>query len=662
MPEPSGSGTNGLVPRLGKLHIATKLKLVVGLSLALIIGLLGFINAAREEKNIIQTKIRSSELITRAMVEQLDQFMAEREIKKMLGSMDMLAADEPTIRRLMLINAQGRVILSTDDGEMGRIFDKGHHACNGCHGGSPSRSRLSSGGLEGTVVEWEGHRYLAVVNPITNRSECSSASCHVHPESSTVLGLITIEFSLDDAEATIRARRIEAGVTFLAAITVVSLVIGFFIRRFVRRPVDRLLEGMNRAAAGDLDTRISVQSRDEMGRLAEGYNRMTSELSIRTRELRETRDYLLGIVENSADLIITVNPDGLIETFNRGAETILGYHRSEVIGRRIEMLFARPAERDRAIRQLADRDNVVNYETRFLRKDGTPVDIILTLSRLRDPQGRAIGTFGISKDVTEYKKLQQELVRSRALAAIGQAIANVIHSVKNILTLQKGGSYMIRTGVDKNDMELIRQGWTVMQSGVDRISDLTRDMLSFSKKGGLCVERGSLNDVVAEVCWAMTKTSDVQDRVDLSWDLDESVPQMMIDCRAFHDALLNLLSNAVDACMDRDYENGVHPRVRVRTWVDRDGGRACIEVRDNGCGICEEAKENIFAPFFSTKAQKGTGLGLAITRKIVHGHGGTISMESVEGEGTSFTIRLPIGSEGTQPGGSVGAKQGAGEA
>jgi signal transduction histidine kinase len=285
---------------------------------------------------------------------------------------------------------------------------------------------------------------------------------------------------------------------------------------------------------------------------------------------------------------------------------------------------------------------VANYETQFLRKDRTPVDIILTLSRLRDSKGNPIGTFGISKDVTEYKRLQNQLIQSERLAAIGQASASIIHSIKNILNSLKGGSYMIKTGLGKNDLELAREGWGVAQTGIDRISELAKDMLDFTKTQKSSIEPGSINDVVAEVCLAMTKTPEAQNVVDLTWDLDEGIPPVIIDRKAIFNAVMNLISNAIDACIDHEYESGDHQWVKVRTYLETDNGHVCIEVKDNGGGISGELKERIFSPFFSTKSNKGTGLGLAITMKIIREHDGTLLLDTLPGQGSTFTIKLPV--------------------
>ena len=421
-----------------------------------------------------------------------------------------------------------------------------------------------------------------------------------------------------------------------------------FVRR-ITSPLAALAQATQKVDKGELSARVQVQGQDEVATLASSFNHMvarmeeyTRRLEEQTMELERASEYLLGIVENSANLIITVNPDGYIETFNRGAEKILGYDRSEVIGKRIEILFARPEERDVAIRQLKVRDNVANYETQFLRKDRTPVDIILTLSRLRDSKGNPIGTFGISKDVTEYKRLQNQLIQSERLAAIGQASASIIHSIKNILNSLKGGSYMIKTGLGKNDLELAREGWGVAQTGIDRISELAKDMLDFTKTQKSSIEPGSINDVVAEVCLAMTKTPEAQNVVHLTWDLDEGIPPVIVDRKAIFNAVMNLISNAIDACIDHEYESEDHQWVKVRTYLETDNGHVCIEVKDNGGGISDELKERIFSPFFSTKFNKGTGLGLTITMKIIREHKGTLLLDTLPGQGSTFTIKLPV--------------------
>jgi signal transduction histidine kinase len=139
----------------------------------------------------------------------------------------------------------------------------------------------------------------------------------------------------------------------------------------------------------------------------------------------------------------------------------------------------------------------------------------------------------------------------------------------------------------------------------------------------------------------MTKTPEAQNLVDLTWDLDEGIPPGIIDRKTIYNAVMNLISNAIDACIDHEYESGDHQWVKVRTYLETGNGHVCIEVKDNGGGISDELKERIFSPFFSTKFNKGTGLGLTITMKIIREHNGTLLLDTLPGQGSTFTIKLP---------------------
>ncbi len=368
---------------------------------------------------------------------------------------------------------------------------------------------------------------------------------------------------------------------------------------------------------------------------------MSSRLETTLSELRDTRDYLEGIIETSADIIITVNPDGLIETFNTGAEGTLGYSREEVIGQRIEMLFADPREREVAVSRLQHTDNVVNYETHFRMKSGEVRDVILTLSRLRDPDGRAVGTFGISKDVTQEKELQRKLVQSQKFAAIGQAVTGIQHGIKNMLNSLKGGVYLVRTGAAKENLPQVKEGSAMLEEGIELIATLSRHMLDYAKEWKLEPRRVDLNDLVAKVCELNRQTA--ADRgVTLAHEIPDGLPVVLCDPKLIHMAVTDILVNAIDACAWKDYASGESPEVVFRNSLTKEGDSFIIEIRDNGCGMNEDIRRNIFTPFFSTKKTRGTGLGLALTARIINMHGGEVSVESEPDRGAAFRVHLPI--------------------
>ncbi|UCC79439.1 MAG: PAS domain S-box protein [Candidatus Zixiibacteriota bacterium] len=415
----------------------------------------------------------------------------------------------------------------------------------------------------------------------------------------------------------------------------------FFVIRFIKRPINRLAEGMNKLAEKEFDYRLEEDDKDEFGSLASSFNDMASMLSAFLVELKKTRDYLQSVLESSADIIITVNPSGHIQTINAGAEKALGYQRLEVIGQHIEKFFADPKDRDLAIAQLEYSDDVVNYETQFLTKEGKAKDVLLTISRLRNPTGEIIGTIGISKDITEEKRLQNQLIQSQRLAAIGEVFTGIQHSLKNMLNACKGGSYMVRTGLAKDDRKMLEEGWEIVQQGIERMTDMSTDMLKYVKEWKPRFDKVDLAQVLSEIYRVIKQTA--KDKgVKIRLNISRELPSLICDARMIYSAVMDIVSNALDACLWKDYGEGEVPEVSIGAYKIPDRRELVIEVKDNGCGMTEEVKANIFTPFFSTKSKAGTGLGLSITSRMINIHNGRIDVESEPDRGTVFRIALPL--------------------
>jgi signal transduction histidine kinase len=239
----------------------------------------------------------------------------------------------------------------------------------------------------------------------------------------------------------------------------------------------------------------------------------------------------------------------------------------------------------------------------------------------------------------ENTRLYQENVQKERLAATGETVASLSHSIKNILQGISGGAEVVEIGLKKGDLENVRTGWRMLQRNLDKVQGLTLNMLAYSKPRKPTLELTHLPHVLNE-CLELVKTSAEDKEVVLLSDFDESVPPIAVDADGLHQAVLNLLVNAIDAVPAK---TGV---VTLSTQFDPTAQQALIEIQDNGVGISREDQKKIFAPFFSTKGQRGTGLGLAVTQKIVEEHGGSIKLKSEVGQGTTFTIHLPVGTVG----------------
>ena len=247
------------------------------------------------------------------------------------------------------------------------------------------------------------------------------------------------------------------------------------------------------------------------------------------------------------------------------------------------------------------------------------------------------------------------LVQSERLAAMGQTIATLSHHVKNILQGIRGGSYLIEAGLKRDDTDAVRKGWGIVDRNQDRISNLVMDMLTFSKEREPELVKADLNETVRDVVELMQTRAGEMD-VLLGQHLDESIPEARFDQDGMHRAILNLVTNAIDATAVASKNNENHEqepepngneseahqgKVFVSTaYDDLDGWT--VDVVDNGPGVAEEDREKIFSMFESRKGMRGTGLGLPVSAKIMREHGGAIEVRDGEhGAGICFRLKLP---------------------
>jgi signal transduction histidine kinase/pSer/pThr/pTyr-binding forkhead associated (FHA) protein len=236
----------------------------------------------------------------------------------------------------------------------------------------------------------------------------------------------------------------------------------------------------------------------------------------------------------------------------------------------------------------------------------------------------------------EETRYHQAMVQAERLAAIGQTIAALSHHIKNILQGLRSGSDILRMGLAEKSDDLVLRGWKIVEKSQGKIYELVMDMLSYSKEREPVVETADLNDLVMEVVELMEGRAN-ELGAKLETNVEENLPAVQVDPEGLHRALLNIVSNALDAVEERK-----NARVVVGTRLGPEPGWVRLLVRDNGTGIPPEKLADIFKPFVSTKGARGTGLGLAVSRKILREHGGDIVVQSEQGKGSLFTLRLPI--------------------
>jgi signal transduction histidine kinase len=227
------------------------------------------------------------------------------------------------------------------------------------------------------------------------------------------------------------------------------------------------------------------------------------------------------------------------------------------------------------------------------------------------------------------------MVQAERLAAMGQTIATLSHHIKNILQGIRGGSFLIEDGLKKEDNKAIRQGWRVVDKNQEKISNLVMDMLAFSKDRQPEPAPNEWNELVGD-CVELMETRARDAQVTLTFIPANNLPQLVFDADLLHRAVLNVITNAIDAC-----EKSEHGCVEVSTAYFPETNRVRAMVADNGEGIAPEDIKRIFSLFESRKGARGTGLGLPVSQKILREHGGEILVESTPGQGSRFILEIP---------------------
>lgn len=349
---------------------------------------------------------------------------------------------------------------------------------------------------------------------------------------------------------------------------------------------------------------------------------------------------LENLVRDSADAIIMLDREKCIRTWNRAAEEIFGWKAPEVIGMHFKVLvppeLIEAGELER-IERYIDASGSYQFETVRLTREGRRVNVEVTSSVMRDPQGGLIGRSVILRDITLRKRLEEAKLQAERLAVIGTMSAKLAHEIRNPLSSINMNIDLVRYEIEAltraraEDGEEARALLKSIHSEVRRIQRVTQDYLKFARIPKPMRDSEVLHELLSERLAFLQSLFDEQ-KVKLDTKFDPALPPVSVDGEQIWQAVLNIVQNAVEAM-----PQGGTLTVSTR----RDGNFAEVRVADTGKGMIDEQLRQVFKPFFSTK-QSGTGLGLPLTQQIIVEHGGQIECKSIAGKGTTFTIRLPI--------------------
>ncbi len=387
---------------------------------------------------------------------------------------------------------------------------------------------------------------------------------------------------------------------------------------------------------------IEVRERHifEGGRIVEvhGLGRDVTDRKRAEEALRDSEEKFRSLFRTSRDFLSISNLEGTITEVNDAALEFFGYSSEEIPRTRMHDLYADPEDRQRFINAVLENGYILNKEIRMKKKDGEIINALVTANLIRDSHGNPIGLFGSARDITERKKMEQQLLQSEKLSAVGTMISGVAHELNNPLTSIIGNAQLLA----KRDVpEDIKSKLNVILKESIRSSKIVGGLLAFAREHKPERKMIGINDILMESLKLREydlRVSNIDTRTSLSDDL----PETFADPFQLQQVFINLINNARDAIAVR--EEGA---LVIRTY--RKGESILIEFEDNGPGISAGLVKKIFDPFFTTKeVGKGTGLGLSIAYGIIKEHGGTILVESRPGKGAKFIVTIPI-TKGAQP-------------
>ncbi len=409
---------------------------------------------------------------------------------------------------------------------------------------------------------------------------------------------------------------------------------------FINKPVrdEALAVALKRAEA-----KIYMRSK-----LNEYTGNLEDKIEEATQEINRRANFQKLLIRSSNDGIIATDKKWKFVIFNPEAEKIFGYKYSDVVEKDnfdIETLY--PSDIAKAFKKAAknkQEENLEWEETSFKARDGKIIPIKYS-GRILYQHDEMIGSVAFFQDLTEIKMLEKELVESEKMAAVGQTVSGLAHYIKNILIGLKGGSYVVDVGLAKNKTEKLKSGWSTIKKNIARVSDLVQDLITYSKEREPEYQVCSPNNIVMEVI-DLVKDVARANNIKIVKSLDPSIKEALMDPQTIHRSLLNLITNAMDACLD-DENTEKKFEISIKTFLDSNN-LFCLEIKDNGSGMNTETKEKLFTSFFSTKGGKGTGLGLLLTKKLIEEHNGTIKAKTNLGKGTTFTIKMPYAKQKTK--------------
>jgi PAS domain S-box-containing protein len=444
----------------------------------------------------------------------------------------------------------------------------------------------------------------------------------------------------------------------IAALLAIASGIGIFISRSISRPVSELQNAAAEIAEGKMDKMVSITTGDELGQLADSFSKMTLKLKEsytglerQVEERRKAEEFISSILDSVGEGIIVVNPEYRIISANKAycdqigwaLEDAKGAHCYEV-SHRINRPCFEEGE-DCPIKHTFETGEPATYMHVHHNVKGDDIYVEVRSYPLKDSNGKVISAIEVVTNITEKRKLEEQLRQSQKMEAIGTLTGGIAHDFNNLLTTILGYGEILKGDLEKDDP--MRTYVDIIIASGEKAASLTQSLLTFSRKQIIRPVEMDLNESIKKVLNLLSRL--IGEDIVIKLNLSDEPLTIFADSILIEQVLMNLATNARDAMHDGgSFIIRTESAELDRHFVEAHGfgkpGRfALVSVTDTGIGMDKKTKDQMFEPFFTTKAiGKGTGLGLSVVYGIVTQHDGYIDVYSEPGQGTTLKIYLPM--------------------
>jgi PAS domain S-box-containing protein len=351
---------------------------------------------------------------------------------------------------------------------------------------------------------------------------------------------------------------------------------------------------------------------------------------------KEAENYSENVLESVTSGVITLDRGMRIATVNAAAESILKLDKEEVLAKPGEAIFGKESRILHLLRQAISEQAVISrQELEIERRGGERIWVGISFSLLRDRRGAVIGTTLVFTDLTEIKRLQEQVEIKKRLLVLGEMSAWIAHEFRNYMGTILGLARLLSKQLEETGQQAMVQSIMDELAAMDR---LISELLSYGKRTEMHPQSVDLKELIEDLTESF-RTAGRLDGIDLDVRIPSALPPAALDPTLIRQALTNLIQNALEALDESAISEREGKALRIEAW--QRPSEIVLEISDSGGGIPNENLDKIFLPFFTTK-QKGTGLGLALVHKIVLSHNGRIEARNLEEGGASFTVTLPV--------------------